>query len=164
MNDRGDKQFITDYGTGWEKVSVIRDSRNYDIAIEKIKRQYNATEVIRDCVIAARLGWRYMTEEQRIRMVQAVKAANTGKPRSDEVKARISATMKGRPSNSKGHVKSETSKRMVALARIGKDPIKGKKWAHCPVYGSEKRLYEGELPEGWKWGRTPELKDWLKRY
>ena len=163
-HDKGDKQFLSAYGRGWEKVSVIRDSRNYDTAIAKIARQYNATNIIKDCHTAAKLGWRYMTDEQRARMVAGVKAANTGKPRSAEVKARISAAMKGRASNSKGHRKSEMAKRMIAVSRIGNDPIRGKKWAHCPATGSEKRLYESELPDGWKWGRTPELKDWLRRY
>ena len=161
--DKGDKLFSTAYGRGWEKVSVIRDSRNYDTAIAKLKNQYNATEVIKDCYTAPKIGWRYMTEEQKMKTIDAIKAANTGRARTDDVKARISATMKGRPSNSKGHVKSDLSKRLVAIARIGKDPIKGKRWAHCPHTGTEKRLYEDQLPNGWRWGRTPELKDWLNK-
>ena len=163
-HDKGDKLFLTAYGRGWEKVSVIKDSRNYDRVIDRLKAQYKATDVIKECVTANKIGWHYMTEEQKMKTIAAIKAANTGRARTDAVKAKISATMKGKVSNSKGHVKSSLSKRMIAVARIGKDPIKGKKWAHCPLTGSEKRLYEGDLPEGWKWGRTPELKDWLKRY
>lgn len=162
-HDKGDKLFSTAYGRGWEKVSVIKDSRNYDRVIDRLKAQYKATEVIKECYTAPKIGWRYMTEEDKVKTIAAIKAANTGRARTDDVKSKISATMTGRPSNSKGHVKSDLSKRLVAIARIGKDPIKGKKWAHCPITGTEKRIYESDLPQGWRMGRTPELKDWLRR-
>lgn len=162
-DDRGDKLFFSDWGRDWERVGTIKDSGNYSAVIDRLKKQYNCTEVIEGCVVKKKWGWRYFTPEEKAKMVAAVKAANTGKVMSDATKERMAAAKRGRPSNALGSKKGAMSRALVSVARIGKNPVKGMKWAHCPNTGSEKRLHENQLPVGWKWGRTPEIKDWLRR-
>lgn len=161
-DDRGDKQFFQDWGRDWEKVATIKDSGNYTAVIDRLKKQYNCTELIEGCVVKKKWGWRYFTPEEKAKMVDAVKAANTGKVMSDETRAKMSAAKKGKPSNAKGSKKSNMGKALVAMARMGKSTVGGLRWCHHPMVGTEKRLRS--LPEGWVWGRSPEVKDWLKRY
>jgi hypothetical protein len=161
-DDKGDKLFYNEWGREWEKVSTIKDSGNYDAVIERLKKQYNCTIVIEGCVVKKKWGWKYFTDEEKLRMVNAVKAANTGKVMSDETKAKMADSKRGRPSNALGSRKSAMSKTLVSIARMGKSTVAGRRWCHCPKTGNEKRL--AELPNGWDWGRTPEIKDWLKRY
>lgn len=162
-DDRGDKQFYLDHGQAWEKVAVIKDSSNYDVVLERLKKQYSVVDVYENCVRKKRWGWRYFTDQEKANMVAAVKAANTGKVMSNETRAKMAAAKRGKRGNATGSRKDRVARALVSLARMGKDPIQGRKWCHHPLSGEEKRLFEDQLPVGWKWGRTPEIRDWLKR-
>ena len=161
-SDKGDKQFYNDHGRSWEKVATIKDSGNYTSVIDRLKKQYNVSDVYEDAIVKKKWGWKYFTEEEKMKMVNAVKAANTGKVMSDETKAKMRAAKVGKPSNARGSKKSPTGKALVAMARMGKSTVVGMRWCHHPLAGTEKRLRA--LPEGWVWGRSPEVKDWLRRY
>ena len=160
-DDRGDKLFFSDYGRDWERVATIRDSHNYPAVIDRLKKQYNCTELLEGCIVKKKWGWRYFTPDEKAKMVAAVKAANTGKVMSDSTKSKMAAAKRGRPSNALGSRKGPMSRALVSVARIGKSTVAGKRWCHCPLTGKE--LRSSELPTGWRWGRTPELKDWLRR-
>lgn len=161
-HDKGDKLFTTDHGRGWEKVSTIKDSANYDTVIERLVKQYNATEVVKECTTRAKIGWKYMTESQRARTIKALKAVHTGKDVSEQSKAKMAAAKRGRESNAKGSKKSAMSRTLVSIARMGNSTVTGLTWCHCPTTGKEGR--KRELPVGWAWGRSPEVKDYLRRY
>lgn len=161
-SDKGDKQFYNDWGRAWEKVATIKDSGNYSSVIDRLKKQYNVSDLYEDAVVKKKWGWKYFTDEEKMKMVAAVKAANTGKVMSDETKAKMRAAKVGKPSNARGSKKSASGKALVAMARYGKSTVNGLRWCHCPKYGHEGR--KRELPAGWAWGRSPEVKDWLRRY
>ena len=161
-SDKGDKQFYIDHGRMWEKVATIKDSGNYTSVIDRLKKQYNVSDLYEDAIVKKRWGWKYFTEEQKMKMVSAVKAANTGKVMSDETKAKMRAAKLGRASNALGSRKGALSKTLVAIARMGKSTVNGLRWCHCPKAGYEGR--KRELPQGWVWGRSPEVKDYLRRY
>ena len=161
-HDKGDKLFTTDHGRGWEKVGVIKDSINYQPVIDRLMKQYNASIIIKECDTKRMLGWKYMTDAQRARTVKALKAIHTDKDVSDSTKAKMRAAKIGKPSNALGSRKGALSKTLVAIARMGKSTVVGLKWCHCPKMGYEGR--KRELPEGWIWGRSPEVKDYLRRY
>lgn len=161
-SDKGDKQFYTDWGRSWEKVATIKDSGNYTSVIDRLKKQYNVSDVFEDAIVKKKWGWKYFTAEEKMKMVAAVKLANTGKVHTDTTKAKMRAAKVGKPSNARGSKKSPTGKALVAMARMGKSTVVGLRWCHCPKMGYEGR--KRELPEGWVWGRSPEVKDYLRRY
>lgn len=161
-DDRGDKLFFQEYGREWERVATIKDSHNYTAVIDRLKKQYNASDLYEGCVVKKKWGWKYFTPEEKAKMVSAVKAANTGRHFSEETRAKMSNAKKGKVSNAKGSKKTATGKALVAIARMGKSTVNGLRWCHHPLAGTEKRLRS--LPEGWIWGRSPEVKDWLRRY
>lgn len=161
-DDRGDKLFYTDWGRDWEKVATIKDSGNYTSVIDRLKKQYNCTEVYEGCVVKKKWGWKYFTEDEKMKMVNAVKAANTGKVHTESTRAKMAAAKKGKRSNAFGSRKGPLSKTLVSIARMGKSTVNGLKWCHHPKTGDEGR--KRELPDGWVWGRSPEVKDWLRRY
>ena len=159
-HDKGDKQFLLRYGAGWEKVSSIKESHNYQSVIDRITKQYSITDVVKDCVVKRRFGWRFFTAEEKEKMVLAVKRANTGVPKSDEQKARMAAAKRGKRSNAFGSRKSATAKMLVAIANTGVSRLKGRVWCYNPDTCEERRLIN--IPDGWRKGRTPELRDWWK--
>lgn len=161
-SDKGDKQFYTDHGRNWEKVAMIKDSGNYHTVIDRLKKQYNCSDLYEDAIVKKKWGWKYFTAEEKMKMVAAVKLANTGKTMSDETKAKMSIAKRGKPSNARGSRKSASGKALVAMARMGKSTVNGLRWCHCPKMGYEGR--KRELPDGWVWGRSPEVKDYLRRY
>jgi NUMOD3 motif len=161
-SDKGDKHFYTEHGRAWERIASIKDSSNYSTVIDKLKKQYNVENVFEDVVLKKKLGWKYYTDEQKARMVAAVKRVNTGRKMSNETKEKMSRAKRGRPSNAKGSKKSAFSKSLVAVARMGKSTVNGLRWCHHPDSGQEGR--KRELPTGWAWGRSPEMKDYFKRY
>lgn len=161
-HDKGDKLFTTDHGRGWEKVAVIKDSVNYEPVIERLKKQYNAAEVVKECTTRARWGWKYFTPEEKAKLVEASRAANTGKIVSTDTKTKMANAKRGKASNALGSRKSVMSKALVSIARMGNSTVTGLTWCHCPTTGKEGR--KRELPDGWRWGRSPEVKDYLRRY
>ena len=70
---------------------------------------------------------------------------------------RISEGRTGRPSNHTGHKHSETTKNIQSLRNKDLKATLGYKWCHDPVTGKEYRLKDKPLPEGFVWGRNPEL-------
>jgi hypothetical protein len=161
-DDRGDKLFFLDHGRDWERVATIKDSGNYASVIDRLKKQYNATDVFEDAIVKKKWGWKYFTDDEKMKMVAAVKLANTGKTMSDSTKAKMAHAKRGKPSNARGSRKSALGKALVSMARMGKPTTTGLKWCHHPITGEEGR--KRELPAEWVWGRSPEVKDYLRRY
>jgi hypothetical protein len=69
--------------------------------------------------------------------------------------------MKGK-SNFEGRRHNPITKIMIASSRLGKSNIqKGQRWCHHPESGKELRCFEDQKPAGFRWGRSPEFKDYI---
>jgi hypothetical protein len=156
--------FREKYGRRFELVDTIKDSRNLEDVLPRLAKLYNANDIIIDCHVEKRWGWRYMSQEQRDHFVQAIKAYRTGRPWSQEVKDKISASRKGK-GNFEGKKHTPTTKMMMAMAKVGKPgACKGRVYCHDPITGKHKRLIPGsELPEGFVWGCAPGRADHLPK-
>jgi hypothetical protein len=158
--DRSEKEFKAIYGNSFEQISVIKDQDNIDSVCEKLLKQYKAEEVVKDCKIKKKFGWKYWPKELQevirtnmsIAMKRYKKTKEHGESISRGKKLKPAATFKG-----KKH--SEHTKKKIAHAKRGVDPIKGKKWMHDPLTGKELRAYE--LQENMIWGRSPEAREYI---
>lgn len=155
--DKTDKEFRAKYGNNFEQVSIIKEQDNIDPVCEKLARQYKAV-VEKDCHIKKKLGWKYWSEEMKQQISKNISIALKRYKRTKEHSESISRYRKGK-SIFEGHNHTEHSKKLIAFARRGKDPIQGRKWMHNPYTGKEKRGYE--LEEGMIWGRSPEAADYM---
>ena len=150
-----EKEFRQKYPGSYELIQAIGDYHNLDKALERLQRDYKAVEVVRDFAEKKRWGWRYFTEAIRRKCIEA----RIGKPRPAESNAKVSATMKGK-SNFEGKQHHPITKITIASKRFGKSTIaEGQKWCHHPETGQEFR--KAKLPPGFKWGRSPEFKDYI---
>ena len=155
--DKSEKEFRQKYGSNFEQLSSIKDQDNIDQACEKLLKQYKAEEIIKDCHIKKRFGWKYHSDEIKEKVSKNISIAMTRYKKTKEHGEAISRGKKGKPI--KGHALSEHTKKLISFAKKGFDPIKGKKWMHNPLTGEEKRDYE--LKEGMVWGRSPEAKEYI---
>jgi NUMOD3 motif len=158
--DRSIEEFRLKYGNRYELIDTIKDSRNLDDIIPRHCRTYSVEDVIFDCHKEKRWGWRYMTDQEKSELVNAIREYRTGRPWEDEVKEKISASRKG-VGNFIGKRHSPTSKAMIAISRYGKSRVEGLRWAYNS--DTEKEIRCKELPEGYRWGRSPEFKDAFKK-
>lgn len=153
-----EKEFRQKYPGQYELIQSVAEYDNLEKVIARLTKDYKAEDVVRDYATLKRWGWKYFTEEIRRRCIEA----RIGKPRPAESNAKVSATMKGK-SNFEGRRHSQLSKIMIASSRFGKSNIKpGQRWCHHPLTGKELRCYEDQRPAGFKWGRSPEFKDYIK--
>lgn len=155
--DKSEKEFRQKYGNQFEQVTIIKDQDNIDSVTEKLKRQYNSKEVIKDCKIKKKFGWSHFSEEIKNKIREYNSIAMTRYKRTEEHGQAISRAKKGK--SIKGHPTSEYTKKLIAFKKLGVDPIKGRKWMHNPISGKEKRGYE--LEEGMIWGRSPEASEYV---
>jgi len=90
-----------------------------------------------------------LTDEQR----KKISESKIGKPRSPEVRARISAALKGR-SNFQGKSHSKDTREKMAKAKLGNSHTLGTVWAHNPRSDEEVRVKSiKDIPEGFSKGR-----------
>lgn len=155
-----DKDFKSKYGHSYEQIDVIKDKDNIEVVMERLNRSYKG-EWIHDYKVKKRFGWKYWSDELKEQIRRNISKAHSGKPRSEKWKKVRSENMKGK-SIFKGQKHSEDTKRAIGLSRMGVDPIKGKRWCHDPATGQEKRVYE--LPEGYLWGRNPEVIQYFNKW
>lgn len=153
--DKTEKEFRQKYGNNFEQVTIIKDQDNIDQVTEKLSRQYKA-EVEKDCHIKKKFGWKYWSDEVKERIRHNISIAMSRHVRTKEHSEAISRYRKGK-SIFEGQKHSNYSKKLIAFARKGKDPIQGRKWMHNPITGKEARGYE--LAEGMIWGRSPEASE-----
>lgn len=155
--DKTDKEFREKYGTGFEQIGTVRDRDSIDAVKEKLVKQYRAEEVIMDCYIKRKSGWKYWSEETKAEVRKKLSELRRNRPLSELQIKRISEAKKGMPSNHAGHKHTETTKNIQSLRNKGMKLRLGSKWCHNPVTGKETTVKDGKLPEGYIWGRNPEL-------
>lgn len=163
ISKKTEKEFREAFGRGSEVVEIINDEKNIEDVVGRLEKVYKA-QVVLDGKFKKKLklGWIYMTEDQREKTVIAVKKYRTGRRWEDEVKEKISASRAGK-GNFVGKKHRLESRIMTSMSMKGNTNSKGLKWAHDPLTGKETRLKEGSvLPEGFTWGRTSEILDWFR--
>lgn len=162
ITKKNEKEFRDEFGRGGEVVEIINDEKNIEDVTAKLERIYKVPVVV-DGKFKKKLkiGWRYMTEEQRERTVIAVKQYRTGRPWEQEVRDKISESRAG-VGNFEGKKHTQESRIMTSMSMKGNTNATGLKWAHDPLTGEEKRIRDGMLPNGFIWGRTAEIVDWFR--
>lgn len=161
VTKKNEKEFREYFGRGSEVLEIINDEKNIEDVIVKLELVYKLPVMI-DGRFKKKLkiGWKYMTEDQREKTVIAVKKYRTGREWEPEVKEKISASRAG-VGNFEGKRHKLESRIMTSLSMKGNTNSQGLKWAHDPLTGAEKRIRGDLLPEGFTWGRTAEVADWL---
>lgn len=158
--DKPEKEFKAKYGTGYEQVSIIKDYDNIDAVLEKLTRTYRA-EVVRDYRIKVEWGWSYWSDEMKQDIIRKRSESLKKYVKTDEHRAKISHKAK-KYKNFAGKKHSEDTKRKMSFKKKGiPSATKGMKWMYNPDTGEEK--LGKELLEGYFWGRSPELEDWLRK-
>lgn len=153
--DCTEKEFRQKYPGSYELIQTIGDYDNIDKVVERLTRDYRTQETIKDYAEKKRWGWKYFTEAIRRKCIEA----RIGKPRPVESNEKVSATMRGK-SNFEGKKHHPITKIVIASKRQGKNTLaEGQKWCHHPETGKE--LRKTKLPPGFKWGRSPEFKDYI---
>jgi len=152
-----EREFRQKYPGAYELIQAVAEYDNLEKVIARLQKDYKAEEVVRDYAELKRWGWKYFTEEIRRKCIEA----RIGKPRPTESNAKTSATMKGK-SNFEGRRHDKMTKIMIASKRMGKSTLNGQKWCHHPETGQELRCHEDKIPLGFKLGRSPEFKDYIK--
>lgn len=151
-----EREFRQKYPGSYELIQAVADYDNLENVIVRLQKDYKAIEVIRDFATLKRWGVKYFTEAIRAKWL----AAKFGKPRPEESNKKVSAKMKGK-SNFEGRQHSKMSKIMIASKRYGKSTLSGQKWCHHPLSGKELRCFEQDKPQGFVWGRSPEIRDYF---
>jgi len=163
ISKKNEKEFRETFGKQFEVVEIINDERNVHDVVSRLERVYKVP-VFMDGKMRRKpkFGWKYMTDEQKERNRQAVKAYRTGRAWEPEVKEKISASRAG-VGNFEGKRHRLESRLMTSLAMSGNSNSKGLRWAHDPLTGQEKRVRGDSLPVGFTWGRTAEIVDWFRK-
>lgn len=162
ITKKNEKEFREVFGRGGEVLEIINDEKNIDDVIVKLERNYKFPVLIDGKFKKKlKLGWKYMTEDQRTKTVIAVKQYRTGRPWEPEVKEKIAASRAG-VGNFEGKKHTTESRIMTSMSMKGNTNASGLKWAHDPMTGQEKRIKGDTLPDGFTWGRTAEIVDWIR--
>ena len=162
ITKKNEKEFRDEFGRGGEVVEIINDKKNIEDVTTKLERIYKVPVVVDGKFKKKlKLGWKYMTEEQRERTVIAVKQYRTGRAWEQEVKDKISESRAG-VGNFEGKKHKLESRIMTSQSMKGNTNATGLKWAHDPLTGEEKRIRGDSLPSGFIWGRTAEIVDWFR--
>lgn len=151
-----EREFRQKYPGPYELIQAVAEYDNLEKVIERLQKDYKPQEVIRDYAEQKRWGWKYFTEEVRRKCIEA----RIGKPRPKESNAKVSARMRGK-SNFEGRRHDPMAKIMIASKRYGNSTINGQRWCHHPESGKELRCFENDKPADYKWGRSPEIRDYL---
>lgn len=159
---KNEKEFREVFGKGSEVVEIINDEKNIDDVMVRLEKVYRVPVLIDGKFKKKlKLGWKYMTEDQRAKTVIAVKNYRTGRAWEPEVKEKIALSRAG-VGNFEGKKHKIESRIMTSLSMKGNTNATGLKWAHDPMTGQEKRIKGDMLPEGFTWGRTAEIVDWFR--
>jgi len=158
--DKSEKEFKQKYGNNFEQISVIKDQDNIDSVCKKLKQQYRAEEIIKDCKIKKKFGWKYFSEDIQERIRNSSRIALKRYIKTKEHNENVSKGRMGKGGRTSPH--SEHTKKLMSFIKKQKkiNTINNKKWMHDPLTGKEKR--GEELEEGMVWGRSPESKDYAK--
>ena len=154
--DKSEKEFREKYGNSFEQISVVKDQDNIEPVTNKLKQTYKATDVLLDCKIKKKFGWKFWDKETQELIRKKISEALKNYEKTEEHRANLSKGLK-HVKNFKGKKHTEETKARLAWANKGKNPIKNKKWMYNPITGEERRAEE--LLPGMIWGRNPELKD-----
>ena len=152
-----EREFRQKYPGSYELIQSVAEYDNLEKVIVRLQKDYKAEEVIKDYAELKRWGWKYFTDEIKRKCIEA----RLGKPRPAASNAKVSATMRGK-SNFEGKRHAKMTKIMIAASRMGKSSIpEGMRWCHHPVTGKELRCFPEDKPLDYKWGRSPEFKDYI---
>lgn len=152
---------ITEERLKLEQIQSTKDYDAIDPIIEQLKRNYRNHSIDRRVKVKKQFGWKFWSDESKLKARKNISRALTGLLKSEEHKRAISEARKGK-GNFTGKKHTEYTKALLSHSRKGKDPIKGKRWCHNPLTGEERRLYD--LVDGYVWGRSPEIKDYFGRW
>jgi len=163
ITKKNEREFRDVFGKRFELVEIINDEKNIEDKVSQLEKVYKVPVCLDGRFKKKlKLGWKYMTEEQREKTVIAVKQYRTGRKWESEVKEKIAASRAG-VGNFEGKKHSIESRIMTSMSMKGNTNSTGLKWAHDPMTGKETRLKEGStLPPGFTWGRTGEIADWFR--
>jgi len=154
--DKPEKELKEKYGNSFEQIGTVKDQDNIDSVVQKLAKTYKANEIVLDCKIKKKFGWKFWDKETqeliRVKISEALKKYE----KTEEHRANLSKGLK-HIKNFKGKKHTEETKSRLSWANKGKNPIKNKKWMYNPITGEEKRAEE--LLPGMIWGRNPEQKD-----
>lgn len=169
ITEATEKEFRSKYPGPYELVRAVSDCSNIDAVVTQLQKIYKTNRVVRDYKIPRKLAietrraiMKNWTPEQKQRHLRTSKprGARAGDKLSEQTKAKISNTMKGK-SNFEGKKHHITSKVLIAVSRYGKTPLEeGQNWCHHPSTGEELRCIEAEKPQDYKWGRCPGMLDY----
>ena len=163
ITKKNEREFREVFGRQFELVEIINDEKNIEDKVSQLEKVYKVPVCLDGRFKKKlKLGWKYMTEDQREKTVIAVKQYRTGRKWEPEVKEKISQSRAG-CGNFVGKKHKLESRIMTSMSMKGNTNSTGLKWAHDPMTGKETRLKEGSaLPSGFTWGRTGELADWFR--
>lgn len=133
------------FGYKFERVTSVNDKDSVSFVLGRLIRNFPGYSVEEHYQKVNKP----LTDEQR----KKISESKLGKPRSPEVRARISAALKGR-SNFQGKTHTEETRSKMAAAKMGNTHTKGTVWAHNPRSDEEVRVRNmKEIPVGFSKGR-----------
>ena len=127
-----------------EQLDAVADRINLEQKIERICKQYRISSIERDYKLP-RKKWKLSASTK-----QKMSAHAKTRKWSDDVKERISQSMKGKRNHRITH--SSDSKMLISDSMKGNDNAKGLKWCYDPITLKEYRV--AEVPYGMVAGRT----------
>lgn len=101
--DKDIKAFRDVYGKMYELLDTLKDNRNIHDRIDKLKKTYPITEIVFDCKVGRKFGWRFFNEEQKARIREGVRIYRTGRKWDSETKAKIARSRKGKGNHNTRH-------------------------------------------------------------
>jgi len=133
------------FGYKFERVTSVKDKESILLITGRLIRSfvgYSVEEHFQREI-------KPLTDEQR----KKISISKLGKPRPPDVRARISASLKGR-SNFQGKSHTSDTKERMAAAKLGNTHTRGTVWAHNPRSDEEVRVKElKDIPVGFSKGR-----------
>lgn len=133
------------YGFDLELINSVKDKESIELIKPRILRSYPDFELIQELQKPKYV----MTPEHK----QALLLSKLGKPRSEEVKRKISLKKKGK-SNFQGKRHTYETKRLMAARKIGNTHNKEYIWAHNPDTDDEIMVKsQQDIPKGYSQGR-----------
>lgn len=139
--DRAKKKF----GFDLELVNSVKDKDSLQTITPRVLRSYPGFELVEEYQKPKYV----MTPEHK----QALINSKLGKPRSEEVRQKISQTKKGK-SNFEGKRHSYETRRVMAARKIGNQHNKNYVWAHNPTTDEEIMVKSRmDIPSGFSQGR-----------
>lgn len=156
--DKTEKEFREAYGNGYEQIAVIKNSDNLEPVVEKLGKQYRVQDVVYDCHIKKKFGWKYHSEEVKALLREKWSQNRRNRTLSDHHRKRISEGKTGKRGSHTGCKHNEDTKILMSLKSSGHKRNAGKIWCYNPVTGQERKYNTGEEPpEGFIKGRNPDL-------